>query len=98
VHRLLCIPKFSAADLVFEETTSIFGAEFVAMKNGMETISRGLRIKLHMMGIPIDGPAFVYEGQYAVGDSQYAAPRVHVEEEIKLCLLPALLQRVGCNE
>jgi hypothetical protein len=38
--------------------TSVFGAKFVAMKNGMETI-RGLRCKLRMMGTPIDGPAFV---------------------------------------
>jgi hypothetical protein len=32
--------------------TSIFGAEFMAMKNGMETL-RGLHYKLHMMGVPI---------------------------------------------
>jgi hypothetical protein len=39
--------------------TSGFGAEFVAMKNGMETL-RGVRYKLRMMGIPIDGPAYIY--------------------------------------
>jgi hypothetical protein len=38
--------------------TSVFGAEFVAMKNGMEA-ARGLRCKLRMMGIPIEGPAYV---------------------------------------
>ena len=32
--------------------TSVFGAEFVAMKQGMETL-RGLRYKLRMMGVPI---------------------------------------------
>ena len=32
--------------------TSIFGAEFVAMKIGIETLCR-IRYKLHMMGVPI---------------------------------------------
>jgi hypothetical protein len=45
--------------------TSVFGAKFVAMKNGMETV-RGLRCKLHMMGIPIDGPACVYGDNMSV--------------------------------
>ncbi len=45
--------------------TSVFGAEFVAMKNGMETV-RGLRYKLRMMGIPVDGPAYVYGDNVSV--------------------------------
>jgi hypothetical protein len=45
--------------------TSVFGAEFVAMKNGMETV-RGLRYKLRMMGIPVDGPAYVYGDNMSV--------------------------------
>jgi hypothetical protein len=39
--------------------TSVFGAEFVAMKHGIEKL-RGLRDKLHMMGIPLTGPSFIY--------------------------------------
>ena len=39
--------------------TSVFGAEFVAMKHGIETL-RGLRYKLRMMGVPISGPSYVY--------------------------------------
>ena len=35
--------------------TNVFGAEFVAMKNGMETL-RGLQYKLQMMGVPLPGP------------------------------------------
>ena len=45
--------------------TSVFGAEFVAMKNGMEAV-RGLRYKLRMMGIPVDGPAYVYGDNMSV--------------------------------
>ena len=43
--------------------SSVFGAEFVAMKHGIETL-RGIRYKLRMMGIPISGPSYV------LGDNQ----------------------------
>ncbi len=39
--------------------TSVFGAEFVAMKHSIETL-RGLRYKLRMMGVPLTGPSFIY--------------------------------------
>ncbi len=39
--------------------TSVFGAEFVVMKHGIEKL-RGLRYKLCMMGIPLTGPSFIY--------------------------------------
>ena len=39
--------------------SSVFGAEFVAMKHGIETL-RGLRFKIRMMGIPLSGPTYVY--------------------------------------
>jgi hypothetical protein len=39
--------------------TSVFGAEYVAMKQGIERL-RGIRYKLRMMGIPVTGPSYVY--------------------------------------
>ena len=45
--------------------TSVFGAEFVAMKNGMEAL-RGLRYKLRMMGVPISGPSYIYGDNMSV--------------------------------
>jgi hypothetical protein len=39
--------------------TSVFGAEFVTMKHGIEKL-RGLRYILCMMGIPLTGPSFIY--------------------------------------
>ncbi len=39
--------------------TSVFGAEFVAMKHGIEKL-RGLCYKLCMMGIPLTEPSFIY--------------------------------------
>ena len=44
--------------------SSSFGSEFIAMKQCCEYL-RGLRYKLRMMGIAIDGPCFIH------GDNQY---------------------------
>ena len=43
--------------------TSSFGSEFMAMKHVCEYL-RGLRYKLRMMGIPCDGPSYIF------GDNQ----------------------------
>ena len=45
--------------------TSVFGAEFVAMKYGMEKL-RALRYKLRMMGVRVDAPSYIYEDNQAV--------------------------------
>jgi len=45
--------------------TSVFGAEFVAMKHGVEVL-RGLRYKLRMMGVSISGPTFIYGDNMSV--------------------------------
>ena len=39
--------------------TAVFGAEFVAIKHGVETL-RGLWYKLCMMGVSISGTSYVY--------------------------------------
>ena len=38
---------------------SVFRAEFVAMKTGVEA-TRGIRYKLRMMGVPLNGQTYVY--------------------------------------
>ena len=45
--------------------TSVFGAESVAMKIGIEA-SRGLRYKLRMMGIEVNEPTYVYGDNMSV--------------------------------
>jgi hypothetical protein len=45
--------------------SSVFGAEFVAVKSGIETV-RGLRYKLWMMGVPLSGPCYVYGDNMSV--------------------------------
>ena len=43
----------------------VFGAEFVARKQGIEAL-RGIRDKLRMMGVPVDGPTYVYGDNMSV--------------------------------
>ena len=45
--------------------SAVFGAEFVAMKHGVETL-RGIRYKLRMMGVEISGPTYVYGDNMSV--------------------------------
>ena len=42
-----------------------FGSEFMAMKTATEA-NRGFRYKLRMMGIPIDGPTYIYGDNMSV--------------------------------
>ena len=44
---------------------SVFGAEFVAMKNGGEAL-RGIRCKLRMIGVPLTGPTYIYGDNISV--------------------------------
>lgn len=43
----------------------VFGAEFVAMKQGIEALC-GVRCKLRMMGIPIIGPSYIWGDNLSV--------------------------------
>ena len=45
--------------------TSIFGAEFVAMKHGMEMLC-GLCYKLWMMDVPLSRPSYIYADNMSV--------------------------------
>ena len=55
--------------------SSSFTAEFTAMKQCCEYL-RGLRYKLRMFGIPVDGPAYVY------GDNQSVLSNTMIPESI----------------
>jgi hypothetical protein len=55
--------------------SSVFGAEFVAMKNGIDTF-RGLRYKLRMMGVALSDPTFVY------GDSMFVVHNTQRPESV----------------
>ena len=42
-----------------------FGSEFMVMKTAVE-VNRGLQYKLQMMGIPMDGPSYLYGDDMSV--------------------------------
>ena len=44
---------------------AVFGAEFVAMKQGVETL-RGICYKLMMMGVEVCGPSYIYGDNMSV--------------------------------
>ena len=44
---------------------SVFGAEFVYMKTGVEAL-RGIRYKLRMMGLPLTVTAYIYGNNMSV--------------------------------
>ena len=45
--------------------SSVFGAELIAMKTGVEAL-RGIRYKLRMMGVPLTGPTDIYGDNMSV--------------------------------
>ena len=51
------VQRFSKKQSTVE--TSVSGAEFVTMKQGIDEL-RGLRCKLRMMDIPISSPLYIY--------------------------------------
>jgi hypothetical protein len=60
---LNCAPIYWMSKKQVSIESSSFGSEFTAMKQCTEYL-RGLRYKLRMMGIPVNGPAYVF------GDNQ----------------------------
>ena len=64
--------------------TSVFGAEFVAMKHGVETL-RGIRYKLRMMGVPLDGPSYVYGDNMSVINNTQKPESVLKKKSNSIC-------------
>jgi hypothetical protein len=64
--------------------SSVFGAEFVAMNSGIETM-RSLRYKLRMMGLTIDGPIYVYGDNMSVVHSTQQPESVLKKKSNAIC-------------
>ena len=58
-------PLFWLSQKQLTTETSVFGAEFVSLKMGLERI-RAFRYKLRMMGIPVIDPCWVYGDNMSV--------------------------------
>lgn len=64
--------------------SSVFGAEFVALKAGMEAL-RGLRYKLRMMGVRLSGPSFVYGDNMSVIHNTQNPQSMLKKKSISIC-------------
>jgi hypothetical protein len=76
--------------------TSVFGAEFVAMKHGIETL-RGLRYKLRMMGVPLTGPSFIYRNNKSQVTNS-SRPESTLKKKCNLICYHAIRESVAMGE
>jgi hypothetical protein len=85
-HRLFGIQR-SAAKQSTRIKTSMCGAEFVAMKQGMEAL-QGLWYKLWMMGIQINGPSYIYgDNMFVIHNTQWPESTLK-KKQVQLSVLP----------
>ena len=66
--------------------TRSFGSEFIAMKQCCEYL-RGLRYKLRMMGIPVEGPAYIFGDNKFVLANSSQPDSVHNKNLIPLRII-----------
>jgi hypothetical protein len=64
--------------------SSVFGADFFAMKKGIET-TRGIHYKLRMMGVAIDGSTYVYGDNMLVVHSTQRPESVLKKKSNAIC-------------
>jgi hypothetical protein len=64
--------------------SSVFGAEFVAIDNGIEACN-GLRYKLIMMGLTLSGPTYVYGDNMSVVHNTHRPESVLKKKENAIC-------------
>ena len=76
--------------------TSVFGAKFVAMKQGMEAVC-GLRYKLRMMGVQISGPTYVYGNNMSVIHNTQC-PESNLRKNSNLICYHAVRESVAMGE
>ncbi len=92
--NMACIEWVSKRKSTIE--TSVFGAEFVAMKHGVEKL-RGLRYRLRMMGMPIDGPSLIYgDNKSAITNS--SRPKSMLKKKCNSICYHACCESVAMDE
>ena len=71
--------------------TSVFGAEFVTIKHGIDAL-KGLRQNLRMMGIPISGSSCIYENNMSVVHNTYGPKLVLRKKSNSFCITQSMSQ------
>jgi hypothetical protein len=76
--------------------TSVFGAEFIAMKHGIEKL-QGLHYKHCMMGIPLTGPSYIFaDSKSQVANS--TIPESTLKKKCKSICYHAMQESVAMGE
>jgi hypothetical protein len=76
--------------------TSVFGAEFCAMKHGIENLC-GIRYKLRMMGVPIKGPSYIY-GDNMSGVTNVSRPESTIRKKSNSICYHAVHEAIAMGE
>ena len=76
--------------------TSVFGAEFVAMKQGIDAL-QGLRYKLRVMGIPRFSPSYIYGDNMSVIHNSFK-PESVLRKKSNLVCYHAVHESVDMDE
>ena len=76
--------------------TSVFGAEFVAMRIGMEKL-RALSYKIRMMGIPLSDPSLIYGDKISVIHNTHI-PEFTLRKKINSICYHAIQESVAMGE
>jgi hypothetical protein len=76
--------------------TSVFSAEFVAMKHGIKML-RGLRYKICMMGIPLSGPTYIY-GDYKFQVTNSSRPESTLKKKCNSICYHEIRESVAMGE
>ena len=76
--------------------TSVFGAKFVAIKYGIETL-RGLRFKLRMMRVPLTGPSVIY-GDSKSQVTNSSRPELTLKKKCNLICYHAMRESVAMGK
>eukprot|EP00804_Cyclotella_cryptica_P003833 CCRYP_018938-RA/>CCRYP_018938-RA protein AED:0.33 eAED:0.33 QI:0/0/0/1/0/0/2/0/299 len=76
--------------------TSVFGAEFFAMKHGIENLL-GIRYKLRMMGVPVKGASYLYGDNMSVVTNT-SKPESTLKKKSNLICYHAVHEAVAMGE
>ena len=76
--------------------TSSFGSEFTTMKQLHEYI-RGLHYKLIIMGIPVEGPVFIYSDNQSIL-ANTSIPESALKKKSQLLAYHLVLKEVACDK
>ena len=75
---------------------AVFGFDFFAMTRGVETL-RGLRYKLRMMGVPIDGTTYIFCENMSVIFNTYR-PEYQLKKKSNSICYPAVQEAVAMGK